>query len=255
QHKALADKNVRLALRYATDKRSIIRETLGNNATLVNSFLFNSERNDHAPEFNTEMALQVLEASNWIDSDGDGIRERKINTDEGSTTLEFSMVVPDIEEFTAVAEAIKNQWAFIGIRVTVEPVQIGQIQNNYIQPRNYQILLFGEVLGIIPDLYVFWHSTQKRDPGINLALYDNKDVDTLIEEARKAKDSNQHRQLLNLIEETITNDVPALFLYNPYYIYLVDKDVGGVKLNLIPSPAERFSGINQWFTKTKRIRK
>ncbi|RJQ13416.1 hypothetical protein C4553_03465, partial [Candidatus Parcubacteria bacterium] len=33
QHKALADKNVRLALRYATDKRSIIRETLGNNAT------------------------------------------------------------------------------------------------------------------------------------------------------------------------------------------------------------------------------
>ena len=39
-------------------------------------------------------------------------------------------------------------------------------------------LLFGQVLGIIPDPFPFWHSSQKIYPGLNLSGYSNKKVDS-----------------------------------------------------------------------------
>ncbi len=51
----------------------------------------------------------------------------------------------------------------------------------------------------------------------------------------------------------IINDVPALFLYNPDYIYWVSSKVQGIDTEKIIDPAKRFSNISNWFLQTKRI--
>jgi len=255
QHKALADKNVRLALQLATNKKEIIKKATNQNALIVSSPIFGLEINNKASPFNIVSAKEILDEANWLDKDGDGIREKQIDSGGEPTRLSFNLAVPSTEELKTAAEIIKNQWSKIGVEINLEIINVSDIQNTSIKPRNYQILLFGEVLGIIPDLYVFWHSSQKRDPGVNLALYDNKDVDKLIEEARRTNNQGVREQLISQIETSITDDIPAIFLYNPYYVYLVNKEIKGISLKFIPSSAKRFTDLENWYTKTKRVRK
>ena len=98
---------------------------------------------------------------------------------------------------------------------------VNGIQTQNIRPRQYQALLFGEVLSLNPDPFSFWHSTQRRDPGLNLALYNNKKVDGLLESARQENDPNKRIKSYEAFQKIIMQDIPAIFLYSPNYIYAV----------------------------------
>ena len=60
----------------------------------------------------------------------------------------------------------------------------GDLKQNVIRPRKYGSLLFGEVIGRDLDLFAFWHSSQRNDPGLNIAMYANPKADSLLETAR-----------------------------------------------------------------------
>jgi len=64
----------------------------------------------------------------------------------------------------------------LALKLNLEIIESIDIQQEYLRPRNYQALLFGEVLGADPDPFAFWHYNQKR-PGLNVAFYENKEVD------------------------------------------------------------------------------
>lgn len=253
QHKALADKNVRLALRLATDKREIIKKA-GTSGKIIASPFVESERGQSAL-YNLTQAKEILDNAQWIDKNSDGIREKQLDRNEDPIRLTFTLTFPRTQELQIVAQELQQQWKLLGIELLLQMQDPATIHANAIKPRNYEMILFGEVLGVIPDLYIFWHSSQKRDPGVNLALYDNKDVDTLLEEARTQTNDEQREKLFERIEEAIINDAPAVFLYNPYYIYPVEKSVQGITTSFIPSPSKRFSTIHQWYIKTTQIRK
>ena len=121
-----------------------------------------------------------------------------------------------------------------------------------IDSRNYDAFLYGEIIGADPDLYPFWHSSQKIDPGLNLSSYENKTVDQLLKEARETLDEYAKEQKYEKLQDTIITDAPALFLYNPDYIYWVSKKVQGIDTTKIIDPAKRFSNVTHWFIKTKR---
>jgi peptide/nickel transport system substrate-binding protein len=122
-----------------------------------------------------------------------------------------------------------------------------------IKNRSYEALLYGETLGMESDLYPFWYSAQKIDPGLNLSSYENKDVDKLLKDARQTQDQSQKEQDLEKLQNTIINDAPALFLYNPDYVYWVFEKVQGIDTAKITDPAKRFSNITDWFINTKRV--
>ena len=126
-----------------------------------------------------EYAKNILEAGDGKTTDNDGIREKK---DE---KLEIELVTTELKQLQETANMLQEQWSKIGAKINVKIMNIGEIQQEYIRPREYQALLFGEVLGLDPDPYSFWHSSQKKDPGLNLALYDNKKVDDLLRDARQ----------------------------------------------------------------------
>jgi len=251
--KALADKTVRLALNYATNKKELIEKALNGKGTQVDSPIPNGVWG-HSDEtkiynFDVEYAKTILEQAGWKDTDNDGVREKK------EDKLEFDLITTELKQLQQTANILQEQWSKIGAKVNVKILNIGEIQQEYIRPREYQALLFGEVLGLDPDPYSFWHSSQKKDPGLNLALYDNKKVDEYLKDARQNLIQDARLKDYKQFQQLVVDDVPVVFLYSPYHLYYAAKKIKGVEAKNIVLPSERFSDIEKWYIKTQRVKK
>jgi len=259
ESKALSDKNVRLAFNYATDKQEIIGAALSGKGKVAESPIL-ADWLENAPEekkydFDLEKAKEILENNGWKDNDNDGVREKKINKDKEETKLEIALLTTDWPELEQTAQIIKEQWEKIGARVNLEIINSLSVQQDYIRTRNYQAILFGEILAADPDPFAFWHSSQRKDPGLNLALYQNKKADELLEESRQILDSQKRLEKYNEFQKILLEDAPAVFLYSSYYLYPVDEKVKGIAAEKLPTPSQRFSQIENWYINTKRVMK
>lgn len=248
QSKALNDKNVRIAISHATDKNGILSRVLDSNGIVVNSPMIGGILDINPSvktyEYDPARAKEILASSGWT-AGQDGILVK------GKERLTIKLVTSTWPELTDIAAVLKEQWHAVGIDVTVEPLQILQLQQT-IKNRSYQALLFGEILNIDPDPFSLWHSSQKRDPGLNLALYENRGTDTLLEEARQTLNPLERAQKYDEFQKLIVEDIPALFLYSPYYIYGQTKNIHGFSASIIGTPANRFSEIEKWYINTRR---
>jgi peptide/nickel transport system substrate-binding protein len=171
---------------------------------------------------------------------------------EEEVPLEISLTTVDQKQLTEVANLIKNQWEEIGIKVEINSVDINTLEKDFIKPRDYDSLLFGEVLSAIPDPFPFWHSSQKKDPGLNLSLYENEEVDSFLEKGRASSDFEVQKDNYEKFQEIILEEAPAIFLYSPSYIYVTNSKIKGINNHIIIDPSKRFSEINKWFVETKR---
>jgi ABC-type transport system substrate-binding protein len=169
------------------------------------------------------------------------------------TELRFTLITVDQPQMQTIAETVKEQWGKIGVDIEIQTYPILQLEQEFIKSRNYDILLFGEVLGAIPDPFPFWHSSQVNDPGLNLCMYENKDLDKLLEDIRKISDDVQRKENLASIQNLIIKDAPAIFLYSPKFTYLVSNSVKGISDKKAVNISKRFVDIENWYIKTKRI--
>jgi len=231
--KALNNKPVRVALAQSINKDEIIEEVFENayqkadSPILANNFAYNDQL--------TKYAYSPLEAT-------ENIKNRL-----ASTTL----TVVDSGRNVLVAEKIKSYWEKIGVVVSLNIVP-GERAMDIIKNRNFEILLYGESVGGDPDVYAFWHSSQIGAKGLNLAAYNNPEVDKLLIEARETNDINQRIEKYKKFQEILTNDIPAIFLYSPTYTYIQSKKVKGFSGSVIIEPADRFSSIASWYLKTSK---
>ena len=166
----------------------------------------------------------------------------------------FTLITPAQEFLMETAQILKEQWGELGISLKIEAQETSKLKEHFIKNRDYEALLFGEVLGFIPDLFPFWHSLQKNNPGLNLALYENKKADELLEEARKGDDTVRAGKYEEF-QEILLEEAPCVFLYNPDFIYLVNEKVKGIEVEKIADSSKRFSGIENWYVKTRRVLK
>ncbi len=255
--KALSDKIVRLALNYATNKQEIVDEILNGEGILINSPIppgvFGYTSKTKIYDFALEHANNLLDAAGWQKNEETGIREKTLERNEEPTPLEITLLTTKYPELESVAGILQEQWSKLGAKIEIKILGIADIQQEYIRPREYQALLFGEVLGTDP--FPFWHSSQKRYPGLNLALYHNSDVDNLLKDAHKAFDSEKRKEKYEEFQKLVVEDVPVVFLYNSFYLYPVSKKIKGIEIENISIPSKRFSGIENWYIKTKRVKK
>ena len=168
------------------------------------------------------------------------------------TSLKFSLITVEDPILEEVALQIKKQWEDLGIGIEIQTYPVSQLTQDIIKPRNYEMLLFGEALGAIPDPFPFWHSSQVKDPGLNLAKYENKEVDKLLDAARTSLDAETRAQKYQEFQDILIGDAPCLFLYRPDYVYFVAKDIKGLNAEMIVDPSKRFSNIEEWYTKAQR---
>lgn len=259
RNKALADKNVRAALAHATDKTTIARDVFADNATTIDSpilpWLAGYASDVKRYPYAIEDARALLESAGWKDKDNDGVREKTIGKDKEATSLEITLTTSDLPDLIKAGEILKTQWEELGMKVTLETHTIDELKQQVIKQRRYEALLFGEALSHTPDPYLFWHSSQKRDPGLNLALYDNKNTDALLEKIRESLNEDERIESMKKFQEALVDDIPAVFLYSPHYLYAVSDDVKNITATHISAPARRFTAIETWYIATTRVKK
>lgn len=247
----LAEDAVRKALELSVDRKEIIDNVLRGKGTSLTSPIFPQmegyKANEQGGNLDLEKAKQVLDENGWK-SEGD----TKVRAKNG-VPLAFELITTDWPELSQNAELLKKQWEKIGAQVNIKILTVSDLQQNYIRTREYDSLLFGQAISFNPDLYSFWHSSQKRDPGLNLSLFDNKDMDEILTNIRQEKDSAARVEKYKNLQDVIYSENPAVFLYGPYYLYPVNKAVQGIETKNINTPSQRFAGVNKWYVKTKRI--
>lgn len=255
QNKFLADKTIRQALAFATDKKTIIQEVFGGYGQEIDSPLVPGtigysdqiKKYDFAPEH----AKNILAAAGWKDVDNDGVLEIGKNNEK----LEISLTTVDWPELAQTASLLQKQWTQIGVKIDLNIKETSQAQNEIIKPRQYQALLFGEVLGIEPNFYSFWHSSQKKEAGFNLSLYENPTADKLISTALEDFDNNSRSQKYQQIVNLITEDLPAIFLFSPDFLFGAKEDVKGIDIKILDNSSSLFSQATSWYINTERVLK
>ncbi len=251
----LAKKDVREALRYGTNREEILEQVFQGYASeevspMLSSFgQFESKLTRDDYPYDPGKAEEMLDQAGWKKSD-DGIRKKD------GEVLEVAVVTTKWSALTKTAELLKKQWEQVGVRLNITTLEPVNFQQNFIKPREYQSVLFGqEYFGNDPDPYYFWHSEHKKDPGRNIALYDNTEVDKLLVDARKEQDLEKRKEKYAEFEKKVTADAPAIFLYRPYYVFITNAKIKGIDMIAVVSPAHRFATAKDWFVKTTRVKK
>src|SRR5262249_777530 len=144
------------------------------------------------------------------------------------------------------ANSVAQMWRAAGVQVSVQVYPISELNTNVIRPRQYDAVLFGEVVGRSGDLFAFWNSSERNDPGLNLAMYANSKADSLLSQARATIDPNARAKLDEQFAALVEKDVPAVFLYSPEFLYLVPSSLKGIELGALTTASERFLNSYQW---------
>ena len=204
---------------------------------------------------------KIAQAKALLEKDGfklgeDGIYT-KTTTDKDKKTntqrIEFSISTGNALELVKTAEIIKENLRQIGIDATVKTFETGNLNQEVIRPRKFDALLFGQIINNESDLYAFWHSSQRKDPGLNIATYANAKVDKILEETLTTYDENIRTKKYVEFEQEIRKDKPAVFLYSPNFIYVLSKNTKGVDIEHISNTSDRFLNVYSWYTKTDKV--
>ncbi|MDO8668651.1 MAG: ABC transporter substrate-binding protein [bacterium] len=275
----LMDKRVRQALAYAIDKNEIVSEVMGGNARVIDSPVLPESfaYNNNAKKYNYDVASssRLLKEAGWKITeikieDIDKAKEDLTSTDEAvkkaaqakidmgvgrwlmkdNNYLSLELNTVDNPEYGQTAGLIAEFWRQVNVKVRINLVPANQIQTDVIKTRNFTALLYGEITGADPDPYAFWHSSQIGPTGLNLADYNNKEVDKLLEEGRLTNDLKARKEKYQKFQEILAEDEPAIFLYSPGYTYVQSKNIKGFNVKSIISPSDRFADVNQWYMKT-----
>lgn len=250
RNEALKDKNVRKALTISIDRDRIIREILGDNAVTVDAPIIPgfTETSDIMVPYDIEQAKKMLDDGGWKFPTATSTARFKKDTE---LTVEFTTV--DQPQTEKALELIKANWETIGVAATIRVVPKEKIKKEVIEPRGYQALLFGQIISSAQDTYAFWHSSQNRHPGNNLAIFANKDIDSYLEQIRNASDPALVPGLYEKFVQKLAGEQFAIFLYSPNYLYPISKKIHGVASTFrITAPADRFATISSWYIDTKR---
>lgn len=259
QSPVLLNKEVRNALNTAINRKTLIAEIFNGFATpAYGPIPYEKDKNagdtEKDTEYNIEIAKRILSSAGWkMGEDGIMIKSTKSGKNTATQRLSFTLTTSNIPELKNTAEALKAKWKEIGAEVNIQLFDGVDLNQTVIRPRKYSALLFGNIINRDLDLYPFWHSSQRTDPGLNIALYANLKVDKLLDISRSSMDDNKRIEAYKEIEKEIQNDMPAIFLYSPDYIYLTSGKAKNIRIESPNQPSERFSNINEWYTEKEDI--
>lgn len=200
---------------------------------------------------NIAAAEQILSEANWEIDPTTGILTREF--DGEVEVVSFTLATADIPELVRTAEYLQDTWATLGIDVTIDARSIAELNSQVIRPREYDALLFGQVVRAPHDLFAFWHSSQRNDPGLNVALYANIEADAALARLRTTTDPATVAEEYDRLRDELESDIPALFLYTPAFVYHIDPHIRGVVTEQIGTPSDRFSTIHEWYRYTQNV--
>ncbi len=247
----LADQSVRQALISGTNVPAIIHQLSYDTPAVREPLLVGQVAYDPTyaqASFNLAAAQKQLTADGWI-AGSNGLRTK------AGQPLTFTLTAADTPENHLVAGTLQKQWRALGVQVPVQYLDAVDFQSalNY---HDYDAVLNGISIGIDPDVFVYWGSSQASISAandLNFSEFKDATADTSLEAGRTRLDPQlrtiKYAPFLQAWQQT----APALGLYQPRLLYLTNGYVSGLQSGPITSSADRFNNVQNWEIRQAKV--
>lgn len=241
---------VRQALLYALDRQQIIDTALDGQALITHSPLLPGtwayKTDIPRYEYDPDKANRLLDEAGWVRRESDEGARRN----EGQR-LAFTLLTSTEPQRIEVAQMLAQQWATVGVTVTVETAPPLEVREA-LEQRRFEAILVHLTQPGDPDPYPFWHETQVEN-GQNYAGFEHRRISEITEQARIITDQERRRELYDEFQQLFAQEVPALLLYVPVYTYGVDERIHDVQVGPLVHPSDRFRTISKWWIVPRRV--
>jgi len=223
-----ADRKVRQAMTYLTDRQRIADEVFLGYAVAANG-PFNplgKQNNKSLPtrEYDIEKAKRLLAEAGFLDRDGDGVIES--NTGEPFT---FELIYPSgSDDYKRMMLLLKDSYVRAGILMEPVPTQWPMVIDA-LDKKNFDAISLAWTAGFEVDIYQMLHSSQTEPGGDNFMNYKNANFDRLIEQARGEMDEAIRMDHWHRVHEIIWEDQPYTYLMWRKSLVFIDGRFENVK--------------------------
>ncbi len=190
--------------------------------------------------FNLTAATQALQADGWV-LGANGIRSK------AGQPLSFKLTAADTPDNHYLTAALQKAWRSIGVDAQIILQDPGDMQNT-VAFHTYDALLYSISIGVDPDVFVYWDSSQANvgSAWLNFSEYKSSVADEALEAGRTRTDPAlrviKYKPFLNAWQ----SDAPALGLYQPRFLYLTREPVFGLDEHTINAATDRFDNVQNW---------
>jgi len=215
-HPALRDRNVRLAMAHATDKKKLIDWILlgmGNpGLTLIPDGLgvwYNNDLKDY--EYDVATANQILDDAGYLDTDGDGAREMP----DGSQSLNFRLNWPsDSIVAPRTAELLSEMWGEIGITLELQAVDPDALTAQCCPAFDFDIMIWGWSSDPDPSALLYVYTSEAIPSGSSETGYSNPTYDGLYAQQQTTLDFDARKDIVWEMQKIVHDDVVYII---PFY--------------------------------------
>ncbi len=199
--------------------------------------------------YDPEAAVERLEGADWQRND----EGRWVNEDD--EVLAFSLVAANVSDARIVTAALQEQWHNQGVIVEVVLEDVADIQQT-IRNHDFVALLHALSIGIDPDVYAFWHSSQAEvlaENRLNFSDYSSTVADESLESGRTRSDDELRSVKYEPFLRQWRSDAPALMLYQPRFRYITRAPVEGFSPKLMNAGTDRMLTVHEWYIRQSRV--
>jgi peptide/nickel transport system substrate-binding protein len=220
-HPIFGDRRVRLAVSMALDRQAMLRnvfDTLG----VLGSGPYSRSLGDTTitlPPFDRARAAALLDSAGWR-AGPDGMRSKN------GRPLAFTVIVPTSSRpRMRYAVLIQEQLKSIGARVDIESMDISSFITRLLG-RNFDAGMGSwNTDPSISGIKQTWGKDGMANGGQNVGSYLNPKFDALIDSALTTFDPARAKQQAHRAYQTLVDDAPAVWLYDPLLIAGVHKRI------------------------------
>ncbi len=221
QREFFKDRRVRLAMTHIVDRETIAKLLLKGNAEVVTGPFYPYGR-QHNPDikpwpYDIKKAKQLLDEAGWVDSDGDGIR------DKDGVSFKFKFAYSSGRPiYEQIAKLLKDEGEKVGIEVQADPYE-WSVFIERLNTRQFDSVTLGFGGTVESDPYQMFHSSQIEGRGNNFIGFNNPEADKLIEIARRELDEDKRYALYHEFERLLHEEQPYTFLFTRPSFRFIDK--------------------------------
>lgn len=235
----LWDVNVRKAIRDYINKDEVVSNSYG--VVFYQKANFPLNTSNYLLDLGEENFYNLEEANGLLSSNEWALRnnEWRKSIDYKVTKLELNLVVRASDGARVrVAENIRNQLINQGVIINIIYAQDGEYFN-YLQNKNYDMILCSMNLSIAPDLTTLFMDN-------NLANYNNDEIKNMIRYLDNITNEEELKNNYKRIYDAFNNDVPYIGIgRNKVKILTSTRLVGEIKANWYSV----FHNMGEWYTK------